>query len=141
MKSKRKYRKKTPRKKLEVKLDNLCRDVIRLRDNNQCQKCDKLIKGTDSHASHIVAKGSGASMRRFDLLNIILFCTHCHFQFWHDNPTESARWFAQKFPVREHYLEKYRYGKPAPISTPEMETLYETLKQKLSDLKKESECK
>lgn len=77
-------------------------------------------------------------MRRWDLLNLFLACTHCHFQFWHDNPTESARWFAQKFPVREYYLEIYRYGKPAKISTSDMEILYEVLKRKLEELKADS---
>lgn len=131
----KKKKKKSERQKLTDRLDDICRKVIRLRDNNQCQKCGKTIKGSDSHASHVVAKGSGASLRRWDLLNLFLACTHCHFQFWHDNPTLSGKWFAAKWPARESYLEIYRYGKPAKISTAEMETLYEVLKRKLEELK------
>jgi len=131
--------KRSKRKRLTDRLDDVCRKIIRLRDDNRCQKCGKLIKGSDSHASHVVAKGSGASLRRWDLLNLFLACTHCHFQFWHDNPTESGKWFAEKFPAREAYLEIYRYDKPAKISTAEMEILYETLKRKFEELRQE--CK
>ena len=134
--AKRKKRKiKSKRRRLTDRLDEVCRNIIRLRDSNQCQQCGKMVKGTDSHACHVVAKGSGASLRRWDLLNYFLGCTHCHFQFWHDNPTLSGKWFAAKFPVREAYLEIYRYGKPAKISTPEMEILYEVLKRKLEELR------
>lgn len=127
---------KSKRKRLTDRLDEVCLKVIRLRDNNQCQKCDKTISGSNSHPCHVVAKGNGASWRRWDLLNIFLGGIYCH-RWWHDNPTESGKWFAKKFPAREAYLERYRYGKPAKITTAEMETLYETLKQKLKDLRHE----
>ena len=125
---------KSKRKRLTDRLDEICRKVIRERDNNQCQRCGKTIEGSNSQPCHVVAKGNGASLRRFDLLNIFLGCMHCH-QWWHNNPTESGKWFANKFPAREGYLEIYRYGKPARISVAEMESLYEILKQKLADLK------
>lgn len=127
---------KSKRRRLTDRLDEVCRKVIRERDNNRCQRCNKLIKGSNSHPCHVVAKDNGASLRRFDLLNIFLGCMHCH-QWWHTNPTESGKWFAERFPVRETYLERYRYGKPAKITTSEMEILYEVLKQKLKDLKAE----
>ena len=128
---------KSKRKRLTNRLDKVCREVIRLRDNNQCQKCDKKIQGSDSQPCHVVAKGNGASLRRWDLLNIFLGCTRCHI-WWHSNPTESGKWFAKKFPARESYLEIYRYGKPAKISTADMEILYKVLKQKLKDLQKDA---
>jgi len=126
---------KSKRKKLTEKLDDICREVIRLRDDNQCQKCGKTIKGSNSHPCHVVAKGNGASIRRFDLLNIFLGCMNCH-RWWHDQPTESGLWFAKKFPARDAYLEIYRYGKPAKISTAEMERLYGILKEKYKELLK-----
>lgn len=125
--------KRNKRRKLTDRLDNICRQVIRARDSNSCQRCHKSIRGSNSHPCHVVAKGGGASLRRWDLLNIFLGCMHCH-RWWHDNPTESGKWFAKAFPTRESYLEIYRYGKPAKISTPDMETLYEVLKRKLEDL-------
>lgn len=125
---------KSKRKRLTDRLDEVTLKVIRLIYNNQCQKCGKTIKGSNSHPCHVVAKGNGASLRRWDLLNIFLGCMHCH-RWWHDNPTESGKWFAEKFPAREAYLEIYRYGKPAKISTAGMEILYETLKRKLEELR------
>ena len=125
---------KSKRKRLTDRLDDLCREIIRERDNNQCQRCGKLIKGSDSHPCHVVAKGNGASLRRFDLLNIFLGCMSCH-RWWHDNPTESGKWFAEKYPHRDAYLEIYRYGRPAKIKTAEMEKAIVLLEEKLEDLK------
>lgn len=128
---------KSKRKRLTDRLDEVCLKVIRLRDNNKCQKCGKAVSGSDSQQSHVVCKGNGASLRRWDLLNIFLSCGYCHLFWWHKEVTEAGKWFAKKYPARESYLEIYRYGKPAKISTADMETLYEVLKQKLKDLQSE----
>lgn len=116
------------RKRLTDRLDKLILIFIRKRDKNRCQVCGKPISGSDSHPSHIVPKGNGASWRRFDLENILLMCTHCHLQFWHLNPTESGKWFSKKYPERDKYLEKYRNGALAKITTEEMITLEKELK-------------
>ncbi len=126
--------KKSERKKLTDKLDVLCRVIIRLRDDNRCQKCNKYITGSDSQPSHVIAKGNGASKRRFDLLNIKLLCNHHHIPWWHKNPLESGEWFKEKFLARYNYLEIYRGGKPCPISTQEMKDLVEMYKEKVKDL-------
>ena len=118
------------------RLDELCRKIIRLRDDNKCQICHKAIEGSNSQPCHVVAKGAGASWRRFDLTNIFLGCMYDH-RWWHNNPTESGKWFAEKWPHREEYLEKYRYGKPAQIKDAEMEQLIAEYKQKYEDLKGE----
>jgi hypothetical protein len=125
--------KKSERKRLTIKLDGLCREITRLVCNDRCERCRKVIHGSNSHPCHIVPKGRGASWRRFDLINIFLGCMYCH-RWWHDNPTESAKWFIDKFPVRDEYLEKYRYGKACPIKTAEMRELVESYKEKLKDL-------
>jgi hypothetical protein len=129
---------KNERKALTKRLDDLCREIVRIRDNNLCQKCHKHVTGQDNHPSHVVAKGKGASQRRFDLLNIKVLCFHCH-RWWHDNPTESGPWFMGEFPARDAYLRIYRCGKPAKISTPEMRELVDTLKAKLEELKGEAQ--
>jgi len=126
-------KRKPTRKGLTKTLDGLCREVIRLRDDNRCQRCGKYIQGQNSHPSHVVAKGKGASIRRWDLLNIKLLCFHCH-RWWHDNPTESGAWFRDKWPHRDAYLNIYRGGKPCPITTDEMIRLAEGLKEKLRQL-------
>ena len=119
--------KKSKRAKLTKKLDDLCREAVRKRDWHTCQKCHKKVGGSNSQPCHVVAKGKGASLRRFDLMNIFLGCMHCHQQ-WHLNPLDSAAWFEKTFPARYAYLGIYRGGKPAPIKTAEMEQLVEKMK-------------
>lgn len=132
--------KKSKRKRLTKKLDGLCRDIVRLRDEDSCQIKNThnclyyKIHGRNSQPCHVVAKGKGASLRRFDLSNIFLGCMYCH-HWWHDNPTESGKWFAKVFPARDTYLEIYRGGKSAKISTEQMENLVVKLKKKLELLK------
>jgi len=128
--------KKPTRKSLTKKLDTLCREIIRLMYNNRCAKCHKCIEGSNSHPHHIIAKGCGASWRRFDLNNIILLCHH-HHQWWHNNPIESKPWFDETFPARMPYLVKYTGGKPVKISTQEMLDLIENYTNKLTVLRKE----
>lgn len=128
---------KSKRRRMTDRLDELCRKIVRLRDDNKCQRCSKTVDGSDSQPSHIVPKGNGASKRRFDLINIVLKCMYCHIHWWHKNPTEAGKWFAEKWPNRERYLEKYRYGKPAPIKDAEMEQLIIDYKQKLKELSDE----
>ena len=130
-------KRRSERARLTDKLDGLCREIVRITFNRRCCRCGKHIQGCDSHPSHIVAKGNGASLRRWDLLNIKLLCFHCH-RWWHDNPTESGPWFAEKYPAREAYLGIYRNGKPAKITTPDMRDLAVVLRNKLADLIKET---
>jgi 5-methylcytosine-specific restriction endonuclease McrA len=128
---------KSKRAKLTVQLDDLCRDIIRLIYEDTCQKCGKKVYDSNSHPCHVIPKGNGASWRRFDFNNLFLGCLRCH-RWWHDNPTESAAWFKLRWPWRDEYLEKYRNGKPAKISTPEMVELVEKYKIKLKELKQVS---
>ena len=129
---------KTERRKLTDKLDGLIREIIRIRDDNKCQRCHKTIEGCNSHPCHVVATGRGASVRRWDLLNIFLGCMHCH-RWWHNNPLEAADFFRKTFPARDIYLRIYRGGRPCPINISEMKDLVEVCKQKLKELLKEIE--
>ena len=125
------------RTKLTKKLDGLCRNIIRIMYDNKCYRCGLKIEGQNSHPCHIIAKGNGASWRRFDLNNIFLGCFKCH-RWWHDNPVESGKWFDEQFsPARKKLLEKYKYGKPCPISTGEMKELIVEYKDKLKLLERE----
>ena len=126
---------KSERAKLTRKLDGLIREIVRLRDEDTCQRCNKYVEGSDSHPHHIVPKMKGASLRRFDLLNIILLCMRCHKQWWHLNILDANEWFEEKYQARYDYLWIYRGGKPAKISTPEMIELVVTLKRKIEELK------
>ena len=122
------------RKSLTKKLDELVKQITRLRDGFTCQVCDKHIEGCNAHTCHVVAKGNGASWRRFDLLNVFVGCMKCH-DWWHKQPLESGKWFAKRFRARDKYLEKYKYGKSAKISTDEMINLIDQYKQKFEELK------
>ena len=127
--------KRSKRKRLTNRLDDLCRQIVRLRDDNRCQWCNKQVEGQDSHPSHVLPKGRGASWRRFDLLNIKLLCFNCHRQKWHASPVMASAWFIDKFPVRAKYLhERYGGNKPAKISDSEMRELIEQYKQKVKEL-------
>jgi 5-methylcytosine-specific restriction endonuclease McrA len=133
-KKKRKYRKKGEREKLTIKLDELVKQILRLREDSICEKCDKYVEGPDAHTSHVVAKDNGASHRRFDLMNVSLLCKRCHLYWWHKSPLDASDWYKDKFPNRYEYLSKYRGGKPAKISTGEMEELVEEYTEKLKEL-------
>ena len=89
---------KTDRKKLTDKLDKLCRNIVRIRDDMTCQHCGKQVSGSDAHTSHVIPKSRGNAVR-WDLLNLKLLCYHCHLHWWHKSPTESGEWF------KETYLE------------------------------------
>ena len=135
----KKRKKKSKRERMTDRLDELCRDIVRLIHKNRCYKCGLYIQGMNSHPHHIVAKGKGASWRRFDLLNIILL-DFKHHRLWHDNPTEAMPWWESThlYRVRNDYLDKYRGGKPAKITDDEMESLiveYETKRTELENEK------
>ncbi len=128
---------KSKRARLTKQLDDLCRQLVRLIYADTCQRCGKKVYGSNSQPCHVVAKGKGASWRRFDLLNIFLGCNFCH-RLWHSNILDSADWFRLKWPDRYEYLERYRHGKPAIISEPEMVGLIEKYKLKVSELERET---
>ena len=130
--------KKSKRKRLTDRLDDLCREIVRIIYKDTCEICGNKVYGHNSHPCHIVAKGKGASWRRFDLLNIFLGCFKCH-RWWHDNPLESANWLEKKFPARVKYLEKYTNGKPCKITDSEMEELIIEYKEKRNELFKETD--
>jgi 5-methylcytosine-specific restriction endonuclease McrA len=130
---------KSERAKLADKLDKIDREIILIRDGHKCQYCDVYIEGANAHCSHVVPKGVGASWRRFDLRNLKLLCYHHHINWWHMQPTEAGPWFKAKFPGRDKYLDKYRHGKTAKITTPEMRELLEQRKEKLKLLQGEGD--
>jgi 5-methylcytosine-specific restriction endonuclease McrA len=135
-KAKKKRKKKSERQLLTVRLDTLCRKIVRIRDDNKCQRCLQHVGGSNSQPSHVIPKGNGASLRRFDLLNIYLSCNACHRR-WHLDPIDASAWFKWKWPARANYLDIYRCGRPAKITTPEMRDLESVLKKKLFELEAE----
>lgn len=123
-------KKKTDRKKLIDRLDKVSRKLVYLRDDYTCQHCGKR-NGSDYQASHVIPVSAGAKLR-WDLQNMKVLCYHCHLNWWHKNPLESARWFEQKFPERAAYLEANRGIKK--FSLLELEELEQEYKDQLSTL-------
>lgn len=94
------------RKAIINRLDSLVRKIVRLRDDSQCQWCGKLVSGYDAQTSHVNSRQFYAT--RWALPNVKLLCGRCHAK-WHDKPVEALRWFNEKFPERQNWIEHYKY--------------------------------
>ena len=107
MKKKRKpYKKKTELQKLKNRVEDLCKQIIRIRDKNICQKCDRYVNHGD--VSHVIPK-SRSSYLRYDLINLKLFCRRCHLYWWHKDILAAFEWFKNKFPKRYEYLKQHEH--------------------------------
>jgi len=114
-------------------LDKVTPQIIKLRDEQICQRCLKYCSGQGCHWSHVYSR-TRYSMR-WDLLNAIVLCAGCH-QWWHDNPVDSGTWFAEKWPHREAYLQGKKLEPIHPIYTSELIKWLEAHKLKLKQLEK-----
>lgn len=100
---KKKEKKKKPRSKLlSVEIEGLSKEYIKARDLHTCQMCNKVVSGRNEAWSHVIPKGRSKYLR-WHPLNTKVLCLSCH-RFWHDNPTQSAAWFNDKFPGRYDML-------------------------------------
>lgn len=115
----------TAKAKLKKELVDAIRIYIRLRDNDQCQHCMNYVTGSNSHISHIIPKSQG-NVLRYDELNLMVKCHHCHLGWWHKNPLEGAEWFSKKFPERHKYVEEHKndYCKLTDGDLAEMISMY-----------------
>lgn len=122
--------KKTLRKQLITKLDNLSKDVVRQRDGNTCQYCGKWCEGGNRHVSHVIPVSAGSRLR-WEPLNMKILDYHHHINWWHKNPMKSAEWFAMKFPDRWAYLKEQEALGLKKFSLTELEELVVTLQKQL----------
>lgn len=88
--------------------------AVKLRDKNACQKCG--IQRDRMECSHVY--GRRHRTIRWDLLNAKTLCGGCH-RWWHENPTESGRWFVDRFG--EQRLEILREKRDSRIKVPKSE--------------------
>ncbi len=93
--------------KLKKQCDELAKRLIKIRDKNTCQRCCKVVEGSDCHGSHVIPVSAGNKLR-WDEQNIKVLCYHCHLNWWHKNPLEAAEWFKTRFPDRWAYLQANR---------------------------------
>ena len=124
--------KKTERKKLTDKLDELCRDIIRIRDDMTCQRCHKQIEKSNAHCSHVIPKSRGNNLR-WNLINLKLLCMYCHLHWWHKDIISGAEWFKSAFPARHKYLES-RKNDMVKFSIVDLKELLNELREKYNDL-------
>jgi len=124
---------KSERKKPKDKLDKVCREIVRIRDNHCCQYCGCHVEKTNAHCSHVIPKSRGDTLR-WDLLNLKLLCFHHHINWWHKDPIEAGEWFKKAFPARYRYLEERRHTH-VKFTIQDLKDLYEERKQKLKELK------
>lgn len=115
-----------------IKLTDLVREAVRLRDNNCCQWCGKPVRGSNSHSSHVIPK-SRSLFLRYDLLNVKVLCTYCHRK-WHDNPLAAAEWFKARFPARWNYLKELEH-KQVRWRMDDLRQIQKGLEEKIKELK------
>lgn len=133
---------KSKRKRLVERLDATCRLAVKLRDDYTCQYCGKR-NMKDCHWSHIIA-GRGYFLR-WNMLNSMVKCYHCHRWLWHAGKINKDGWFKKKFPARWNYLHGYQNDQKGMFmprcnivwkyTDVELEEILENLKQKVIDLK------
>lgn len=113
---------KTPRQKIIAKLDKLFSQMVLFRDNRVCQRCG----GPGNQTSHVIGRRN--LHLRWNLNNALCMDGGCHNFWWHSEPLEAAKWFAEKYPERMTYLQ-LENRKQVKYSTVDLETMYEALKQ------------
>jgi len=74
-----KRKSKTPVAKLKVKLWELCKQLIRKRDDNVCFICGKGdLAGASWHTGHFLPSAACGAYLRYDLRNLHSSCYHCN---------------------------------------------------------------
>lgn len=81
----------------------LVKQIVSIRDNDECQKCGERVYGSNRQRSHVIPVSAGNKLA-FDPINLKVLCMYHHMHWWHKNPLEAREWFAEKFPERYKYL-------------------------------------
>jgi hypothetical protein len=78
LKRKTKLKKVSP-KKHQIKLWEICKQLVRKRDGNVCVICKKdNISGANQHTGHFIPSASCGAFLRYDLRNLHSSCYHCN---------------------------------------------------------------
>lgn len=85
-------------------LDKLCREIVFLRDKNQCRHCGMAAGKLDW--AHVYSRRFHST--RWALDGSMVLCRACHL-WWHHAPTEATAWWAaQVGPRTAEHLEALR---------------------------------
>lgn len=92
----------TKKSRIISELDCLVHALVVARDGNCCLKCG----GTERlAAAHIFSKGPYSRLR-FELLNVLTLCYHCHIHWAHKSPHDFVEWIERMWPGREMVLRR-----------------------------------
>jgi hypothetical protein len=89
-------------------LDVLAKVVVKTRDGFTCQivhdpACSGTMIPLDKNCQWCHIKSRKSNKTRWDLLNTLTGCGHCH-AWAHANPNEFGVWFAAKYPHRDGWI-------------------------------------
>ena len=85
---------KLSRKGLVKSLDDLARTLLRLKQEDTCEKCGLVVHGRNSQVHHIRSRKWYNT--RWELFNLVLLCAKCHRQY-HDG-IFGKDWFKEYAP-------------------------------------------
>ena len=108
-------------------LDEIQVEFNRLVAKDQsCAVCGK--KFETMQCSHIWSVKAHPSIR-FDILNVLPMCGHCH-NFWcHLNPMDAHDWFVKNYPERNDYL-NFAKEQSKPWTADELHKIRQAIKDK-----------
>ena len=115
IKTKPALKKKPSKTLLKKKLEILVKDFVKRRDNYTCQRCGKIVEGSNCHASHVIPV-SRSGYLQFEPLNMKVLCYHDHINWWHKHPIEAGKWFTDTFPERWEYLRNLHIQRLKPMN-------------------------
>lgn len=74
-----KRKSKSEKAKLETKLWEICKQVIRTRDGSVCVSCGKIgLEGSNWHTGHFIPKAVCGTYLKYDIRNLHSQCYHCN---------------------------------------------------------------
>jgi len=109
------------------KLEKLVKDYVKRRDEYTCQKCGKVVEGSNCHASHVIPV-SRSGYLQFDPMNMKVMCYHDHINWWHKHPVEAGKWYTDTFPERWEYLQALHIQRLKPLTYDELQSKIEHYK-------------
>jgi len=115
------------KKPLMKKLEKLVKDYVKRRDEYTCQKCGKVVEGSNCHASHVIPV-SRSGYLQFDPMNMKVMCYHDHINWWHKHPVEAGKWYTDTFPERWEYLQALHIQRLKPLTYDELQSKIEHYK-------------